>query len=316
MPTAYRPPLYPLLLTGCVALGDYSRLGIGLLHLALGVGTVGLVLRWVALGTGSPRCGAGRAAGGLRPHPAPLVHPSDDRDAGHVSGRRGAARLTWAGKPFGADVPSAATTARAALAGATLALGDSAGRRSCSGPSPPPSLLLHRRHNSRGLTAPGRVVEKPLRRLLAAGYLPAAFFLGAASCSVPGRSATNSSSAAPSSPPPTAATRCSWPTTPSSTSGSARAGGEACGKPTNSTPLGTAANRRTSWPPTGWPTPRRGRRSATEPGTFAYACLVRLGRFWSPLPHQIAADESLAGRLARWAVAVWYVAEFLLAAVF
>ena len=52
MPTAYRPPLYPLLLTGCVALGEYSRLAIGLLHLALGVATVGLVLvlgRWWGL---------------------------------------------------------------------------------------------------------------------------------------------------------------------------------------------------------------------------------------------------------------------------
>ena len=53
MPTAYRPPLYPLLLTGCVALGEYSRVAVGLLHLALGVATVGLVLvlgRWWGLG--------------------------------------------------------------------------------------------------------------------------------------------------------------------------------------------------------------------------------------------------------------------------
>ena len=53
VPTAYRPPLYPLLLTGCVALGDYSRAAVGVLHLALGVATVGLVLvlgRWWGLG--------------------------------------------------------------------------------------------------------------------------------------------------------------------------------------------------------------------------------------------------------------------------
>ena len=35
-----------------------------------------------------------------------------------------------------------------------------------------------------------------------------------------------------------------------------------------------------------WQTIRR------EPGTFAYSCLVRLGRFWSPLPHQVTADET------------------------
>jgi hypothetical protein len=51
-----------------------------------------------------------------------------------------------------------------------------------------------------------------------------------------------------------------------------------------------------------------------QPVTFAYACLVRLGRLWSPLPHRLAPDESAARRWSRWAVAVWYVAEFLLAA--
>ena len=90
--------------------------------------------------------------------------------------------------------------------------------------------------------------------------------------------------------------------------------GGACGGPTSSTPIGTAASRadelsadRLAYAEA-WQTIRR------EPGTFVYACLVRLGRFWSPLPHQVAADESPLGRLSRWAVAVWYVAEFLLAA--
>ena len=52
-PTAYRPPLYPLLLTGCVALGEYGRVAIGVLHVLLGVATVGLTLvlgRWWGLG--------------------------------------------------------------------------------------------------------------------------------------------------------------------------------------------------------------------------------------------------------------------------
>ena len=31
VPTAYRPPLYPLLLTGCVAFGDYGRVAVGVL---------------------------------------------------------------------------------------------------------------------------------------------------------------------------------------------------------------------------------------------------------------------------------------------
>ena len=42
-PTAYRPPLYPLVLAPMVAAGDhFARWGIVLLHLGLGAGTVGL----------------------------------------------------------------------------------------------------------------------------------------------------------------------------------------------------------------------------------------------------------------------------------
>ncbi|MCE5302650.1 MAG: glycosyltransferase family 39 protein [Planctomycetaceae bacterium] len=58
-----------------------------------------------------------------------------------------------------------------------------------------------------------------------------------------------------------------------------------------------------------WRTIRR------EPGTFVYACLVRVGRFWSPLPHGTTADESTRHRAARWGVAVWYSAELLAAIV-
>jgi hypothetical protein len=50
-----------------------------------------------------------------------------------------------------------------------------------------------------------------------------------------------------------------------------------------------------------------------EPDMFFRACLTRLGRFWSPLPHQISADESLSRRLSRYTVAVWYLIEFALA---
>ncbi len=59
--------------------------------------------------------------------------------------------------------------------------------------------------------------------------------------------------------------------------------------------------------------PRPGRPFAPQPGTFLYACLVRVGRFWSPLPHRLTDDESPLHRLSRYAVAFWYVAEFLLA---
>jgi len=63
-PTAYRPPLYPMLLLPCVALGKgaVATWAIGVLHVMLGVGTVGLVW-WLGR-----RCGLGPwawAAGAL-----------------------------------------------------------------------------------------------------------------------------------------------------------------------------------------------------------------------------------------------------------
>lgn len=53
----------------------------------------------------------------------------------------------------------------------------------------------------------------------------------------------------------------------------------------------------------------------SQPRMFAYACLVRLGRTWAILPHRIDSAESGRGRGARWAVAVFYAAESLLALV-
>jgi len=50
-----------------------------------------------------------------------------------------------------------------------------------------------------------------------------------------------------------------------------------------------------------------------EPAMFCYACLVRIGRLFTPLPHQITAQESMARRLLRYAVAAWYAAELALA---
>lgn len=50
-----------------------------------------------------------------------------------------------------------------------------------------------------------------------------------------------------------------------------------------------------------------------EPAMFAYACLVRIGRLFALLPHQVAAHESPARRWSRYAVAAWYAAEFALA---
>jgi 4-amino-4-deoxy-L-arabinose transferase-like glycosyltransferase len=50
-----------------------------------------------------------------------------------------------------------------------------------------------------------------------------------------------------------------------------------------------------------------------QPGMFAYACAYRIGQLWNPLPHQLRANESLSRCLLRYATAVWYVTVFVLA---
>jgi hypothetical protein len=51
------------------------------------------------------------------------------------------------------------------------------------------------------------------------------------------------------------------------------------------------------------------------PGDFIRACLYRLRQLWSPLPHKLTADESLGRRLLRYATCAWYCAVYALAAV-
>lgn len=52
-----------------------------------------------------------------------------------------------------------------------------------------------------------------------------------------------------------------------------------------------------------------------HPRFFFYSCLYRLRQLWSPLPHQLTADEPLRQTAMRYAVAAWYVAVYLLAAI-
>lgn len=53
----------------------------------------------------------------------------------------------------------------------------------------------------------------------------------------------------------------------------------------------------------------------SNPGTFAYACLVRVSRIWGLVPHRTSPDESLVRRVARWMIGVFYAVEFFLAAI-
>ena len=52
-----------------------------------------------------------------------------------------------------------------------------------------------------------------------------------------------------------------------------------------------------------------------NPALFFRACLFRIWQLWSPLPNPLTAKESLARRLLRYATAAWYGGVYLLAAV-
>ena len=48
---------------------------------------------------------------------------------------------------------------------------------------------------------------------------------------------------------------------------------------------------------------------------FVYSCLVRTARFWGLVPHRVSADESPRWRMLRYAIGVWYAIVFALAAI-
>ncbi len=52
-----------------------------------------------------------------------------------------------------------------------------------------------------------------------------------------------------------------------------------------------------------------------DPETFLLACGVRIANFWAMLPHRLDRNESPFRAMARWAVAMWYAAQLVLAAV-
>lgn len=50
-----------------------------------------------------------------------------------------------------------------------------------------------------------------------------------------------------------------------------------------------------------------------EPAMFAMASVVRMCRFWTPLPHRLSRTEPWRRTVSRWLVAVWYVGVYVLA---
>ena len=59
-----------------------------------------------------------------------------------------------------------------------------------------------------------------------------------------------------------------------------------------------------------WANRRAKQHMVENPAQFAYASLVRVGRFWQLMPHRLSASESTARFLARLAIALWYAVLF------
>ena len=312
VPTAFRPPLYPLMLAGCVALGDYGRLAIGALHVTLGVATVGLVLvlgRWWGLGN------RGSAIAALLVACDPILLAQSAQVMTETPAvflaTAGLAALTWASQ--------SPTGCRLLLAGATLSLG-----ALCR-----PTLLLWTiaagvvlflspwatgtsEINSRRLTAPGGVAT--------AGGVACkcrwcvAYLLGASIVLSPWAIRNQLQFRRPIVTTTHGGYTLLLANNPefyqwlrSGQWGSVWQADRFNADWNQRKPHDELRADRRAYAEA-WQTIRR------APGTFAYACLVRVGRFWSPLPHQVVSDETSLRRWSRYAVAAWYVAEFLLMA--
>jgi hypothetical protein len=314
-PSAYRSPLYPLSLTGCVALGDGSREAIGLLHLLLGVATVALVLvlgHWWGLGSR----GAALAALLVACDPILLSQSTQvmTETLAAFLATAGLVVLTWASRD-----PSAG---RALLAGGVLALGALCRSTLLLWAIVVGAVLVYqrwraadfqRRHlQTSGDRPPNRSATAVARNVL---VMPAAFALGALLVLSPWAIRNQLQFGRPVA--------------------TATIGGSALLLANNpefyqwlrTGPWGSVWQADRFWaawdrrkPADELQTDRLAYAEAwqnirREPGTFAYACLVRVGRFWSPLPHRVVDNETPLRRLARWAVAAWYVAVFTFAAI-
>jgi len=299
IPTAYRPPLYPLLLTPALALGPLERAGIGILHLALGLATVGITYRLAG------RWGLGRR-GALA---AALLAACDP--------------LLLAGSAL-----VMTETLAALLAVASLACLTAASER----PSP-------RRAAAAGAAMALAVLCRPTFlpwTFLAAIFLP--WLAARTRAATPVRAALG---VAASFAAAAALVLAPWalrnqlqfgrPIVTTTHGGytlllgnnpyfyehlrSAPWGSvwladklqdDLARRAPRNTPAGELAADRAAYD-LAWETIRG------EPATFAYSCAVRVGRLWSPLPHQLSPDEGLRNRSARYGVGLWYAMELPLA---
>jgi len=326
-PTAYRSPLYPLVLVPCVALGGTGRVAIGVLHLLLGVGTV-----WITYRLGL-RWGLGRLA--LLAAALVAVDPILLAQSAQVMTETLAALLGVAALWTLTTASQRPGAGWAALAGAVLGLGvlcrptflpvaaaavlvlpllGRGGRTTC-GAGVPPAQCSRDGHT----TSRDGILRPMLGRSWRHGLLQSAALVGALAVIIAPWAIRN-------------AVHFGRPIVTTSHGGFALAVGNnpgfyhylrtrSWGQVWNADEFIASLHRtQQSQGATDEPTADRvayrlaWQTIREQPATFARACLYRVGRFWGLLPYSTTADEGPLRRTARWAVAGWYFVELALAA--
>jgi len=291
VPTAYRPPLYPLMLTPCVALGPMSNVAIAGLHLVLGLATVWLVYR---LGL---RWGLGRwslpAAALVACDPILLVQSTQ------VMTETLAVLLAVLSLGALTSASERPAASRALIAGACVGLAVL-----CRSSFLPWALLV-----AILLPAVSRPRTERLRRF-------ASFAVGVAVVLAPWavRNQVHFGRPIPATTHGgftlllgnnpsfydylrSGAWGTVWDADDFNRAWEARA--------TRSRPADELRNDRLAYA-------EALQTMRSRPGTFAYSCAVRVGRLWAPLPHQVDPYEGAARRGARYLVGVWYLGELIL----
>jgi hypothetical protein len=307
VPTAYRPPLYPLVLAGCLTLGSWARAAMGVVHVGLGLATVWLTLRL------AERWGLGRWA-----FAAALLVAFDP-----ILLRQSTLLMTETLATFLAVAALFSLTAssrrpsasRALIAGGAIALAALCRPTFLSWLGLTAVILPWSAAKAHGLQPAGSANRGTRVRVV---KVFSAFIIGAAVVLAPwvirnqvefGRPIVSTTHGGytlwlANNPDFYEHLRKGpWGSVWNAAAFNAAWRAEA--------PQGTPADELAADElayANAWDTIRR------RPETFLFSCLVRVGRLWSPLPHQLSPEERPATRLTRYAIAVWYAAELLLAA--
>jgi 4-amino-4-deoxy-L-arabinose transferase-like glycosyltransferase len=291
-PSAYRPPLYPLLLVPCVALREWSPAAIGVLHLALGMATVWGV-HWLGRQWRLGR-GAWCAAALVACDPI-LVHQT-----AQVMTETTAAFLATAALMALTVASERPTACAVAASGASIAFA-----ALCR----PTFLVLL------ACAAPLAIRHAPKR--FSRALLASAYFSAAAAALAPW-ALRNEMQLGQPIVSTTHGGYTLWLGNNSSYYAFLRQR-HACdvwraadfdavvlkARLADSGPSEIENDRREY--SQAWDEIRR------QPRMFLYASLVRLGRFWGLVPRRIADDEGRWRRGGRYATGAWYALEFVLA---